>query len=188
MHPSENAQNKGKITPAVCETLHYNLNNQSDKPGYGYQLKMGATALSEKWSASVDGGFGSQNHFMLGQINEWFFHDLAGIRSDPDGPGFKRIVINPAIVGDLTWAKATYDSVHGPISTEWHREARKFSLAVSVPANTTATISIPARTGDEVMENGIGAVTSPGVNFLRMENHLAIFTVASGKYFFSVAR
>ena len=73
----------------------YELNNQSDKPGYGYQLKMGATSLTEKWDASV-GSFGSQNHFMLGQINEWFYHDLAGIQPDPAGPGFKRIIINPA--------------------------------------------------------------------------------------------
>jgi hypothetical protein len=173
---------------ALAENGHsdviFKMNNQSDKPGYGYQLKMGATSLTEKWDAGV-GSFGSQNHFMLGQINEWFFHDLAGIQSDPDGPGFKKIVIHPAVVGDLTWVKAHYDSVHGPISTAWQRDAKAFSLAVSIPANTTATVYFPAKTADEALANGIRATQSPGVSFLRMENDCAVFNIASGKYVFS---
>ena len=67
----------------------FDMNNQSEKPGYGYQLKMGATSLTEKWDASV-GSFGSQNHFMLGQINEWFFNDLVGIAPDPLAPGSRQ--------------------------------------------------------------------------------------------------
>ena len=27
----------------------FEMNNQSDKPGYGYQLKQGATSLTEAW-------------------------------------------------------------------------------------------------------------------------------------------
>jgi hypothetical protein len=166
----------------------FNLNNQSDKPGYGYQLKMGATSLTEKWSASVDGGFGSQDHFMLGQINEWFFHDLAGIRSDPEDAGFKKVVILPAIVGNLTSVKAKFNSVHGPISAEWHRDAKTISLAVSLPSNTTATVFLPAKSAKDVLEGGIFAADAPGVNFLRMENGNAIFAVVSGKYFFAVTQ
>jgi hypothetical protein len=83
------------------------MNNQSDKPGYGYQLKMGATSLTEAWDARRGS---SQNHFMLGQINEWFFHDLAGIQDDAAGPGFQKIRIHPAVVGDVTRVEATYES------------------------------------------------------------------------------
>ena len=79
------------------------MNNQSEKPGYGFQLKHGASSLTEAW----DTGFGSsQNHFMLGQINEWFFRDLAGIQLNPEKPGFSQIIIKPALVGNLTWAGA----------------------------------------------------------------------------------
>jgi glycogen debranching enzyme len=80
------------------------MNNQSDKPGYGYQLRMGATSLTEAWDALRSS---SQDHFMLGQINEWFFHDLAGIQSDPETPGFQHIIIKPALVGDLSAVTAS---------------------------------------------------------------------------------
>ena len=163
----------------------YAMNNQSEKPGYGYQLKMGATALAEKWSTSIDGGFGSQNHFMLGQINEWLFHDLAGIQ--PDEPGFKRIIIKPAVVGDLTWAKARYDSVHGPITTEWKREGGQFTLDITIPPNTTATVFVPAEKAEAVTEGGVMAARSPGVKFLRSEKGGVVFEIASGNYQFKVS-
>jgi alpha-L-rhamnosidase len=133
--------------------LIYTMNNQSDKPGYGMQLVRGATSLTEKWDAGV-GSFGSQNHFMLGQINEWFFHDLAGIQ--PAEPGFKTIVIRPAVVGDLTWVKASYDSVRGRIVSEWKRDGQHVTLHVIIPANTTATIDLP---GQEAKKVGPGEHT-----------------------------
>jgi alpha-L-rhamnosidase len=164
----------------------FDMNNQSDKPGYGYQLKMGATSLTEKWDASV-GSFGSQNHFMLGQINEWFFHALAGIANDPSSAGFKKIVIHPAIVGDLTWVRGKYDSVRGPITTEWQRVGKNFSLNLTIPPNTTATVFLPAQSAAEVRESGAAAVKSPGVRFLRMESGSAIFEIASGQYTFATS-
>ncbi|MGC3957984.1 MAG: family 78 glycoside hydrolase catalytic domain [Verrucomicrobiota bacterium] len=94
------------------------MNHQSEKPGYGYQLKMGATSLTEAWDARRAS---SQNHFMLGQINEWFFHDLAGIQPDPVAPGFQHFLIKPAVVKDLTWVLANYESVQGEIRSEWRR-------------------------------------------------------------------
>jgi alpha-L-rhamnosidase len=157
----------------------FDINNQSDKPGYGMQLKKGATSLTEAWDAGRDS---SQNHFMLGQINEWFFHDLAGIQSDPAGPGFKKIIIKPAIVGDLTRAKATYHSVHGPISAEWHRDGKNLRLKISLPANTTATVLLPATDVNDVSINGEPAQKKSGVKFLRFENGLAAFEVGSGTY------
>ena len=176
---------------ALAESGHsdviYAMNNQSDKPGYGYQLKMGATALTEKWDTSISGGYGSQNHFMLGQINEWFFHDLAGIAGDDSDPGFKNIVIHPAVVGELTWVKGKYDSVHGPITTEWKRDAKSFVLDLSIPPNTTATVFVPAESVDQVREGGIAAAKSPGIKFIRQEKGSAVFGIASGKYQFRSA-
>jgi hypothetical protein len=159
----------------------FSVNNQSEKPGYGYQLAQGATSLTEAWNARRTS---SQNHFMLGQINEWFYHDLGGISSDPAGPGFARIIINPQPVGDLTWVKTSYDSIHGKIATRWQRHGGEFELQVTIPANTTATVFMPLRSGGQVTEGGGPAEQSPGVKFLRAEGGRAIYAVASGDYDF----
>jgi alpha-L-rhamnosidase len=161
----------------------FDMNNQSERPGYGYQLKMGATALTEKWNAGV-GSFGSQNHFMLGQINEWFFHDLAGIGVDADGAGFRKSIIKPMVVGDLTWVKGTYQTVSGLISSEWKRDKDKFTLDVIIPANTTSTIYIPAKNESNVTESGKPARMAQGVKFIKWEKGSAIFEAVSGNYHF----
>jgi len=165
--------------------LIYEMNNQSEKPGYGYQLKMGATALTEKWNA--DGAYmGSQNHFMLGQINEWFLHDLAGIGVNDDGlgAGFRKFIINPMPVGDLTWVKGSYKSVSGLISVNWKQENSLFTLNVTIPANTSATVYIPASNEKEIFEDGKSASKALGVRFLRMEKDKAVYLVNSGVYNF----
>ncbi len=162
----------------------FDINDQSEKPGYGYQLKMGATSLTEAWTAWRAA---SQNHFMLGQIQEWFYHDLAGIRNAPDSAGFKKIIIDPQPVGDLTWVKCQYHSIRGPITTEWRRATNQFTLDVTIPPNTTATVLVPARSVAEVRESGVAADKAPDVKFLRLENGRAIFEVGSGKYQFATA-
>ncbi|MGC3988592.1 MAG: family 78 glycoside hydrolase catalytic domain [Chthoniobacteraceae bacterium] len=131
--------------------LIYAMNNQSDKPGYGYQLAQGATSLTEAWDA---GRQASQNHFMLGQIVEWFYHDLAGIAPDPSAPGFANVIIQPHPVGDLQRAKATYHSVRGPISVDWKRTGGAFALKLNIPANTTATVILPAPATQAISESG----------------------------------
>jgi hypothetical protein len=140
----------------------FEMNNQSDRPGYGMQLKRGATSLTAKWDASA-GSFGSQDHFMLGQINEWFFHDLAGIQPDPAAPGFSRILIKPAIVGDLTWLKATYYSNRGKISVDWKRQDGTLNLAVTIPPDASATIYVPSHDLTSVFESGRPITSTSGV-------------------------
>jgi hypothetical protein len=157
------------------------MNNQSDKPGYGYQLKMGATSLTEAWNAARGS---SQNHFMLGQIMEWFYNDLAGIGVDPAGPGFKKIIIRPQPAGDLKWVKASYNSIQGKIASEWNWGDGKFVLKVTIPANTTATIFVPAKSQIDVTENGVPAAKNPAVKLLRYDNERAIYAVGSGQYEF----
>jgi hypothetical protein len=158
------------------------MNHQSQKPGYGYQLARGATSLTEAWDARPDS---SQNHFMLGQINEWFYHDLAGIQPDPAGPGFKRIVIKPAIVGDLAWVKASYASPHGRIASAWRREGDRVTLEVTIPANATATVHVPASDPAAVTEGDESAERTRGVRSLPSIPGYAVFEVGSGSYRFS---
>lgn len=162
--------------------LIYRMINQDEKPGYGYMLRMGATTLTESWHAKLTA---SHNHFMLGHINEWFYKDLAGIDSDPSGPGFKKIIIKPHPVGDLTWAKASYDSVRGKISSEWRREGSRFVLKCRIPANTTATVFVPVKSTNLITESDRPAHEATGVMFLRQESDHAVYSVASGEYHFA---
>jgi alpha-L-rhamnosidase len=161
--------------------LVYRMIDQDDKPGYGYQIKHGATSLTEAWDANLEA---SHNHFMLGHISEWFYKDLAGIGADPEGPGFSKILIRPQPVGDLAWVDASYDSIHGRIAVRWELSGERFTLDTTIPANTTATVSVPARSGSSVREGGRVAEKSEGVRFLRREGDRAIFAVESGAYRF----
>ncbi len=118
----------------------YAMNHQTDRPGYGYQLNQGATALTEAWNAETRS---SHNHFMLGHITEWLYAGLGGIKPDPTAPGWKQFIIKPAVVGDLTWVKTHYDSPYGRIISHWRKENGQFILDATIPANSTATVVLP---------------------------------------------
>lgn len=136
------------LTDAGQSDLIYRLVTNPDMPGYAYQLKEGKTSLAESWTGQLGA---SQNHFFLGQVVEWFYGDLAGIKPDEKQPGFKHILIQPHPVDALTWVEASYESVHGPIAVRWDRRDGKFFLKVSIPANTTATVTLPSRSGQPVV-------------------------------------
>jgi alpha-L-rhamnosidase len=120
-----------------CSDAIYNA-YLSETSGYGLQVKLGKTSMTEGWN-----GGASQDHFMFGELNEWLFSHLAGIQCDPSGPGFKKIVIQPTVVGDLTEVKASYDSISGKIISEWRRSGSNVRLHVVIPPNTSATIYLP---------------------------------------------
>ncbi|MEK7781463.1 MAG: family 78 glycoside hydrolase catalytic domain [Verrucomicrobiota bacterium] len=159
----------------------FEMNNQSEKPGYGYQLKMGATSLTEAWDARRSS---SQNHFMLGQIMEWFYGDLAGIAIDPAAPGFKNVIIKPQPVGDVTWARASFNSVRGRIVSDWQRTGGEFILRVTVPPGTIAFVHLPSWSATSVTESGAKLKQAAGVKFIRQEGDRSVMQVASGSYEF----
>lgn len=120
--------------------LMYLMNNHEDAPGYGFQVKFGATTLTEQWDPREGT---SWNHFMMGQIDEWFFASLAGIKPDPDRPGFKEFIIEPQVVGDMNFVSASTKTLYGKISVDWKREGAQFILNISVPANSSAKVILP---------------------------------------------
>ena len=125
----------------------YQLINQDEKPGYGYQIKQGATALTEAWDANLGA---SHNHFMLGQVIEWFHHDLVGLQPDPAAPGWKHAFLRPTPVGDLKWAEASHQTPHGRLFLHWERSGEQLDLHIVVPPNTTATLEWPDGWGGSV--------------------------------------
>jgi hypothetical protein len=121
---------------------------------------------------------------MLGHILEWFYADLAGIQAEPNAIAFKRICIRPSPVGDVTWAKAGYDSPRGRIISSWKRQDGKFSLDVTIPPNTTATIYIPAKDASFVTEGGKSLGKDESVILLGAEGRMVVCKVSSGQYQF----
>jgi alpha-L-rhamnosidase len=159
----------------------FDMTNQVDQPGYGYQLAHGATSLTEAWDASRNS---SQNHFMLGQIMEWFYHDLAGLGPDPTAPGFARIIVRPEPVGDIRWAEASYETVRGLASVRWDRDGKQLRLAVTVPANVRASIQLPVEEGTEVTEGGKSLKGRTDVVSSDAINGRPTYEVGSGSYIF----
>jgi alpha-L-rhamnosidase len=153
---------------------------QKDYPGWGYMLEQGATTWWEQWN-----GYWSQIHSCFTSLDGWFYQGLAGIRPDKSGPGFRKIIIKPAVVGDLTWVKCYHDSPYGRIISNWKLEGQKLTMEVTIPANTTATIYVPANDAAGVTESGKLATKAVGVKFLRMENNTAVYAVGSGTYKFA---
>ncbi|MCL4852475.1 MAG: family 78 glycoside hydrolase catalytic domain, partial [Bryobacteraceae bacterium] len=130
------------LTDGGRSDVLFDMTNREDPPGYGSQLKAGGTALSEYWEADVSR---SQNHCMLGHIQEWFMSGILGIGQAPDSVGFERIVIRPAVVGDLTSASGYYDSIRGRIESSWTLDGDTLRLRVRIPPNTTATVFEPGK-------------------------------------------
>ena len=117
--------------------------SRTDSPSYGYQLSRGATTLTEAWDTNPDS---SQNHFMLGHGEEWFYRGLAGIEFDLSRDKSEQIVIRPAPVGDIQSASATYNSVLGSISSSWHVAGSTFTLGGASPQEPRATFLFRRRT------------------------------------------
>jgi len=171
-------------------------------PSWGYEVEQGATSVWERWDSytkehGFNGANGKQNaamnsfsHYSFGAVMQWGFQTLAGI--DTDGPGFKQILIrpNPPMPGSnpeqkpIDWVTAYYDSVQGRIESHWRRAAGRFELEITIPANTTATVYLPARGPRQISEGGKPLANVASVKFLHMERDRAVLAVESGGYHF----
>lgn len=133
-----------------ADELIYKMFNHEEAPGYGFQLKFGATTLTEQWDPRQGS---SWNHFMMGQIDEWFFNSLAGIRPYVKN-GYQIVGIAPKPVGDLKYVKCSYDTPYGVIAVDWTHENGTFTLNLSVPVNTTAVVTLPGEKAPKEVQSG----------------------------------
>ena len=161
----------------------FDMNSRSDVPGYGYQLAHGATSLTESWGALPQV---SNDHLMLGHIMEWFYGGLAGIRPAQGDIAMKNIEIRPQPVGDVTSAKASFDSPYGIIATDWKKTNGEFELTVQIPANTTATVYLPVSEKAVLTESGKPIDAVKNIKFLGYKNNKALIVIGSGTYNFII--
>jgi alpha-L-rhamnosidase len=169
------------LTAAGHESLVWQLANATDYPSWGFMLRHNRTTTTETW----DGDGGSLNHVALGAaIDEWFYSTLAGIRPDEAQPGFERIIIKPYLPADLQWVRATLKTLRGTVLSAWRQDGASAWLRLAVPANSTATVHIPAAVLEKITESGGPATEAKGVKLLRSENGETVFEVGSGLYLF----
>lgn len=188
----------GGLNPSLTAVgrtdVAYKLLLNDTYPSWGYSIRQGATTIWERWDGWTqekgfqDPGMNSFNHYSLGSVGQWMYETVAGIAQDPTVAGYEKIVIHPIPGGEMKWAKGTFDSIHGRIESGWRTKGSGFELNVTIPANTTATVYVPAASADKVMEGAGLARDAEGIRFLRMEGDSAVFTVGSGTYHFTSTR
>ncbi len=159
----------------------YDLTARTSLGSYGFIVRNGWTSMPEAWDADTGA---SMNHCMLGHIQEWLFGWVAGIRPDPQFPGFRRFIIDPHPVGDLTWAKGQFESIRGLIRSQWRRDDTTFSLDVTVPPNTKATIYLPSQNHDKITESDRLLNQSRQIHIVTIRNDIIEVEVGSGIYHF----
>ncbi len=150
-------------------------------PSWGYMLTKGATTWWERWNGDTgDPAMNSFNHYAFGSVMAWVYRYAAGIDTTPDAPGFREIAIHPCPDPRMTHARAQYDSVYGAIVSDWTAQPGKpFSLRVTIPANTTARVVLPAGPKAHLTEDGRPAAGEYGAGGY-------VVSIGSGTYMFQV--
>ncbi|MBE7169359.1 MAG: glycoside hydrolase family 78 protein [Williamsia sp.] len=189
-------------TPYLCHVLSrygyndmaYTLLLQDSYPSWLYPVKMGATTIWERWNGiHPDSSFetptmNSYNHYAYGAIGDWMYRVAAGIDTDPDGVGYKKIIIKPHVGGRFTQLAASYLTRYGKVSSGWKIENNKLVMDVEIPANTTATVYIPAASADSIQEGGKQLAGIPDIKVGGQEDGWTEVKLGSGKYQFTTGR
>jgi alpha-L-rhamnosidase len=143
---------------------------------------------------TVENGFGgnnsmnSFNHYSFGAVGQWMMAYSLGIQRDE--PGFQKFILQPEPdpTGEMTSAEGYYDSMYGRIHSAWKVEGKTLTYRATVPANTTATLYLPAPSPDAVNEGGKPAKAAVGVTLVRQDGGKAVFQLKSGNYVFTSTR
>jgi alpha-L-rhamnosidase len=186
-------------TPYLCHTLSdngylhvaYDLLNQDSYPSWLYPVTKGATTIWERWDgikpdgSFQDAGMNSFNHYAYGAIGSWLYQVVAGLELDPDAPGYKHALIQPQPGGGLSSARATLDTMYGPLGSAWTLDEEGLAMEVTVPANTRATVHLPDASLEQVTESGQPLAGVEGVRSAAQDGGAVVVEVGSGRYHFA---
>jgi alpha-L-rhamnosidase len=186
-------------TPYLCHVLSrygyldeaYLLLDREEYPSWLYPVKQGATTIWERWDGlKPDGtfqdvGMNSFNHYAYGAIGDWMYRVMAGIDLDEKAPGYKHVVIHPRPGGGFTSVKAHHDTMYGRVASGWTLADGRFELAVEVPANTRATVTLPHAVLSGVTEGGAALAAGNGMAAPRQDGDAVVVEVGSGQYRFA---
>ena len=178
------------LTAIGRSDIAYRLLLNETFPSWGYSIRHGATTIWERWDGWTsergfqDANMNSFNHYSLGSVGQWLFQTVAGIDSDPTQPGFKHIVLRPQPGGGITHASATLQTPRGTISSAWRLEGDALRFELEIPANTTATFTLPYHC-ERLLEGDADATIATGVRSLEPYDGGMRLELMSGTYRFS---
>jgi alpha-L-rhamnosidase len=161
------------------DDLIYSMTSQTTYPSWGFMRENGATTIWEMWEKDLPGH--SLLHSSYLYPGAWYVDGVAGIRRDPEIPGFRKFIIRIPLLTEaqISWAKAEFDSPAGLIKSHWERSDGKTELNVTVPPNCTATIYFPDEKGKTVHEKtGLA-------NKIGKKDGCLLFEVSAGNYQFT---
>lgn len=176
------------LTAAGYTNVAYDLLLQESYPSWLYPVKMGATTIWERWdgektdSTFQDPGMNSFNHYAYGAIGDWMYRVSAGIETM--GPGYKHLVIQPHPTNKLSYSKASFESSYGRVSSGWERKEGRVIVNVTIPANATATIMLPAVNEQGVTESGKSITGNKTFSSVKTGNNKIMIETGSGNYSF----
>lgn len=185
-------------TPVLCDALSdagypelaFKLLFNTKYPSWLYAITNGATTIWERWDgikpdgSFQDAGMNSFNHYAYGAIGNWLYTKVAGIQNTSENPGYKEIIIKPLVTNRLNYAKASHNSMYGPICSKWELNDKKLTLSVSIPPNTSAKIFIPAHNISNVAHQGLPIAQAKEINLIGMEQNYCVVEIGSGDYTF----
>ena len=188
-------------TPYLChvlsrfgyDTVAYKLLLQETYPSWLYPVKMGATTIWERWdgqkpdSSFQTPGMNSFNHYAYGAIGDWMYRNITGIDVGEEGAGYKKIRICPHTGGNLEYATASLETVYGKISVSWKISEGKFMMDLEIPANTTASIYMPATGADLISENGKPISDVKDITITGKDGKYIVLQTGSGTWHFSAS-
>lgn len=178
------------LTDAGRTDIAYRLLLNEDYPSWGYEIGWDATTVWERWnSINPDGSFNdvgmnSFNHYAYGAVGEWMYRTMAGVSAAE--PGYKKVLIAPEPGDGINRADFSYDTRYGTVRSDWSTADGPMTLDVTVPANTTAEVRIPAANRWAVTEGGTPIGDVDGVEFIRVQDGDVVLEVGSGTYAFAV--
>ncbi len=176
------------LTENGMEDLAWKLATNTTFPSWGYMVENGATSIWELWNATTAAPkMNSQNHvMMLGDLLIWYYEDIAGIKTDSQKTGFKKIIMDPLFPNELDRAQASYASVYGTIQSNWQKSKNNFQWNISIPANTTATVYLPETDKKKINESGKALKDVYGILSMTTESGKLKIELGSGNYQFIV--
>lgn len=152
------------LMPTLSENgmsdIAYELLLQHKNPSWLYSIDNGATTIWERWNSyMLDKGMGpsgmnSFNHYAYGCVAEWMWETMAGIATDTEAPGFKRIIMKPVPDKRIGFVNAKYNSAAGEIESNWHYDGDNWIWEFTIPQGAVAEVTLPGET--ESKEYGAG--------------------------------